>query len=152
MNEIDVLTIRIERRRIAIAAFSGLKLDFAQVRELSSFDERAAKSAREFTAWAAETLRPKFVAVEAVRAEEETRRSHLACAVSRTLRFLPVAQTSVPAADVLASWGTPPIQTKMQLRVIGALLWPELAGRTHPAALDSAALGLHLQMKALMHD
>lgn len=152
MNQIDLLAIRIERRRIAVAAFSGLRLDYAQVRELSSFEERATRSAREFTAWVAETLEPRFVAIEKVDAPDEARRSHLAFAVTRTIRFLPLAHTSVPAADVLDSLGAPPIPTKGRLRVIGALLWPELAGRVHPAALDAAALGLHLQMTALLHD
>lgn len=147
-----LLTIHVERRRIAVALFSGLRLDYAQVRELSSRDDLARRSTRSFIAWLAETFEPEFAAVESLDVPDGTRRFALHRAVTSALRYSCVAQTEVGAAEVRAALGVPGIATKSELRVAAAVLWPDIAGFNHPAVLDAAALGLHLQMTATLSD
>jgi hypothetical protein len=153
MSCAEVVSIRVERRRLAVAVFSGLRLEYHQVRELPADGQQAKAAARRFIAWVVETFNPELVAVETGAAKEGSRRADLAHIVGGVLMLLRAARVHVAASEVLDSYSTPALRTRKELRSIAAVLWPDLAARrVHPATFDAAALGLHVQMIALFVD
>lgn len=150
MSCANLISIRIERRRLAVAVFAGLRLEYHDVRELPTDSHKAQVATRRFVTWVVATFPPEVVALETVTAREGTRRAELAHVVGGTLMLLRAPRLHVAAPDVLGAFATPALRTKKELREVGAALWPELAARrVHPATFDAAALGLHVQMKAL---
>lgn len=150
MSCAEVLSIRIERRRIAVAVFSGVRLEYHQVRELSSDPERAKLTSRRFTDWLVDVFQPALGVIEAADGTEGARRSELTHVVAGTLMLRRVPRVRITTHELLSSFAVPALRTKKTLRAVAATLWPELPARhVHPAAYDAAALGLHVQMKEL---
>lgn len=150
MSCAEVVGIRIERRRIAVAVFSGLRLEYHQVRELPANRRQAKVATHRFVSWIIETFHPELVAVETVTAAEGTQRAELAHIVGGALMLLRAARVHVAAAEILGAFSAPGLRTKKDLHSIAEALWPELgARRVHSATFDAAALGLHVQMMAL---
>jgi hypothetical protein len=148
-----LLSIRIERRRIAVAIFSGLRLEYHQVRELSSAEDEAKRTTQRFINWLVDVFDPALVVIEDAGAKEGTRRAELAHVVAGTLMLRRVPRVRIEPREVLGSFAVPGLRTKKSLRVIAESIWPELPARhVHPATYDAAALGLHVQMKELFVD
>ncbi len=153
MSCADLLSIRIERRRIAVAVFSGMRLEYHQVRELSADSHRAQETARRFLIWIVDAFNPALVVMESDGAAEGTRRAELAHVVAGTLMLLKVPRLRIAASEVMGSFAAPGLRTKKSLRSVAAMLWPEVAERhVHEATYDAAALGLHVQMKGFFVD
>jgi len=153
MSCAETLSIRIERRRIAVAVFSGLRLEYHQVRELSADGSEAKRTAQRFTNWLADVFDPALVVIEATGTQEGTRRAELAHVVAGTLMLRRIPRLRIEPRDVLGNFAVPGLRTKKSLRALAASIWPELPARyVHPAAYDAAALGLHVQMKEMFVD
>jgi hypothetical protein len=149
----NLISIRIERRRLAVAVFSGLRLEYHDVRELPTDSHKARVATRRFVSWIVATFPPEAVAVETVTAREGTRRTELAHIVGGTLMLLRTPRIHVSSPEVLGGFAAPALRTKKELRAVGAALWPELAARhVHPSTFDAATLGLHVQMRSLFHN
>jgi hypothetical protein len=150
MNCIDLLAIRVERRRVAIAAFSGTRLDYVQVRELPSDRFLAARSARRFVGWVTEVFAPGVVVLEEQPMNTGPARADLYGVVVRQLRSSFSTRVHVYPAEIREYLGVPGPRSRTELREIGHRIWPELSNRlVNSAAYDAAALGLHLQMTSL---
>lgn len=142
----DILAVRVERRRIALASFRGIKLDFADVRELSDNPHDAATSTREYLAWAIETFQPAAVALERPRARPDTRRDYLANVAFAAFAGKPVSRVFIRPETVRDAMGEPPLRSRREVHQVAAALWPRLPGTRNVAAYDAALLGLHFQM------
>lgn len=142
----DILAVRIERRRIALAAFRGLKLDFADVRELSDNALDAAASTREYLVWAIEMFKPTAAAVERPTIRLDTRREYLANVAFAVLAGRPVSRVLIRPATVREAMGEPPLRSRREVLQVATALWPRLPGTRNLAAYDAALLGLHFQM------
>jgi hypothetical protein len=146
MIHTDILAVRVERRRIAVASFCGTTLDFADVRELSASPHTAASSTRTYLAWAIDTFKPAAVAVERPTARAGTQREHLANVAFATFFGKSVYRVFIQPQSVREALGEPPLRNRRELHEVGRALWPRLPGTRNPAAYDAALLGLHFQM------
>lgn len=101
MNCSDLLTIAIERRRIAMATFAGLHLDYLQVRELTADQNEAARTTQRVITWQPQ---PSILLVQAIARRKFGR---VACneAASRISRLEEMSPPyrSVPAALPLSN-------------------------------------------------
>jgi hypothetical protein len=142
----DILAIHVERRSVAIAAFSGLNLDFADVRELAADTTKAALSTRRYLHWAIETFKPGSIAVERPHGRSGKRRDALTSLAYASTFGQPISRVLIRPSVVREAMGNPPLRSRRELHQVGSSLWPRLPGTRHPSAYDAALLGLHFQM------
>ena len=146
----SLLSIRIERRTVAIAIFHGEHLEYADSRQLSSDNEKAVVSAAGFIRWVLGRFSIESTALEAIVNGHEIQRRALHDAIGATLRehMLPIWE--VPKSVLLTSCGNPPLKSRTELRVIATTIWPILSG-THAKVFiqDAAILGIHVQTERL---
>jgi hypothetical protein len=152
MSCADLLTIAVERRRVAIAVFSGLQLNHTQARELSAREEEAARATSAFVAWAAHQFRPARIAIQEPPGPAAHRRLALHAIVRGTLISYPAKQTEVDPATLREHFATPALRTKTQLRRIAPELWSRLGRGGQPSVCDAVLMGIHLQMLDLLSD
>jgi hypothetical protein len=146
----NVLAVWVESRRVAIAAFAGLKLEFADVRELPAEASAAAASAKQYLTWATELLKPAAVALQTAPVRSGSQRQHVADAATKTFSGTPILRLFISSAAVYEGMGEPALSGRGEARRVAATLWPRLPGTRHPSAYEAALLGLHVQMTDLL--
>ncbi len=146
MNQLTIAALKIERRSIAVAVFShDERLDYTQVRQLSSDPQQAQASAVRFLNWIINTFEIGCCAVEQQIQSLDTRRSLLTETIIRCLREAAIPVWQVTKADLLASFGVPALRSRTELRRVIRSIWPILDERTQDnGILDAAALGLYV--------
>jgi len=148
-DESKVLALKAERRTIAIAGFTGDRLDFTEVLHLSSNRDRAFTCAVGFLSKAIAHFRPDSAAVE-VPEDEDTQRADIIRTLVALLRrhFLPV--WSVGKKALFSTFGSPAIKTRDEYREVAGSIWPlPPRGGVHFMERDSALLGLYVQLERL---
>jgi hypothetical protein len=146
-----LVAIKVERRSIAIAVFIGTRLDFHDVRQLSSQPERASASAVGFVNWALSSFAVESATVERMTNGNEIRRAVLNEAILTTLRASAVPIWEVNKRELLDGFAHPPLPKRSELRAsVHTLLW-SMFNTDSPDAqeLDAAALGLYVQTERL---
>lgn len=142
----DILAIHVERRSVAIAAFSGTNLVFADVRELAADATKASLSARKYLRWAIETFKPASIAVERPQGRSGKRRDDLTSLAYASALGQPISRVLIRPSVVRHAMGHPPLRSRREAHQIASSLWPRLPGTRHTSAYDAALLGLHFQM------
>ncbi len=140
--------IRVERRAVAVAIFSGDQLSYTQVRQLSSNRSKALNSSVGFVSWVADQFHPDSAVLESIPAGDEIQRQALNQAVIEVLRagILPIWEVS--KQELFREYGQPALRSRKELRQIVTEIWPVLAGSNgHSFIQDAAALGLHVQVE-----
>ncbi len=143
------LSIKVERRSVAVAVFVGTTLDYHDIRHLRADPNKADDSAVGFLNWVIGEYRITSAALELMMNGNELRRAGLNQAVLRTLRdnIMPVWQ--IDKKDLLAAYGHPPLRSRTDLReVTHTILWSMFNTPTPSAQeTDAAALGLYVQIE-----
>ena len=153
MSGVDLVAVGVERRRVAVAAFAGLRLEYIQVRELSADEDEAGRSTARFIAWALDMLRPDQVAVEVLPSTRATRRLYLHAMVRGTLLRHRAAVVDVEPQAMRQALAAPRFATDAQARAAANQLFSELDRYPDQIAPRRAALiGLHVQMSRLFSD
>ena len=147
MNQTSVsLAIKVERRTLAVALFSGRHLEYTQRREISSNGDKAEASAVGFVGWAISNFAVESAAVEGLPSDRPTRQASLTQAVIGVLRERGIPVWEVGKQQLFESFGVPPLRTRGELREVIRSIWPILPGQsTEAATLDATALGLYVQ-------
>ncbi len=149
----DLLVIAVERRRIAIAAFSGVRMDYVQVRELSSREEQAGRTVQRFLNWAIATFEPAQVAIQAPPPTSYHRRLYLHAVARGALVEVKVPVIEVEQKKLRYLLTVPHVRSRVQARAIADHLWPELIRHPQqPAPREAALIGIHVQMTDLFAD
>jgi hypothetical protein len=149
----QLLSIKVERRSIAIAKFVGTRLDYHEVRHLSSIAEKAQSSAISFLTWVLDNFEFDSVAAEQMSHGDEIRRSVLNQAVLAFLRDngLPVWEVGRP--DLLLAFAHPPLRSRQELREICRdMLWGMFTRTPDSHEIDAAAVGLYVQIERQFHN
>lgn len=144
----DTLVITVAPRVIAIAAFSGTHLEYAQARTLRTDYESARRSTSRFVSWAVAAFAPRHIVLELPAARHGQRRADLQTVVRRRLAFSGATRTYVAPTAVARLLGADR-ETRAELHQFGRALWPAIRA---PAALEAAALGFHVQLAAAMSE
>lgn len=141
--------IKLQRREVAAAVFSGLKLDFVQERHLSSDPAKAESSALGFINWVVSNLEADSAALERIVSSIPTRRVNLSRTALASLRAIPLPVWEVEKKDLLKRFALPAPKTRKEVRGIVSEIWPILNDRSD-AILDAVALGLAVQTQGLL--
>lgn len=134
------LTLRVERRRVAIAYFVELRLDYFQVRDLPAEYGQARQAAERFAAWAVEALRPERIVIEEPLPTEGPHRRRLRESIRERL-----AGSGVPLISVPSDWSTDFGRTR-DILAFAHTLWPETVRSGKGSGEITACLGLSHQM------
>jgi len=141
-----LISIRIERRTIALAVFDGTHLEHTDMRQLSSARDKAVASAVGFVMWMLDQLPVESAACELIEGANEIQRRVLHDAIFANFRERMVSLWEIPRAALYEAYGRPAIRSRAELRQIATSIWPVLAG-THAKVFiqDAAVLGLYVQ-------
>jgi hypothetical protein len=146
----SLVSIRVERRAIALAIFDGGHLEHADARQLSSAQDKAVASAVGFVSWTLERFPVESAVFEEIPCANEVQRRVLHEAICKTVRDRMISIWEIPRNVLYGAWGRPPLKSRSEVRQIATAIWPVLAG-THARLFiqDAAILGLHVQTERL---
>jgi hypothetical protein len=145
-----LVAIRIERRCVATAVFTGRRLDAVRVRQLASDPVKAELSTAGFVRSIVGEFEIESAVLEHVSCPEDVQRTVLARAVSHQLRESAVSLMEVDRRRVAAAFGHPPLVTRQDVRDAVLRIWPQLTPRRGQlCVLDAAAMGLFVQTEHL---
>jgi hypothetical protein len=144
-----LLAIRIRRRAVAAAVFSGRQLDHLDILHLCNEPEIVTDAVARFLVRVIENFKPADVALGSSRAPQGERVRALTEMTERMLSSAGIPIWRVEDKAVLESFAVPKLKNKEQLRPIVQSFWPHL-GHRQLAAFEAAALGLHLQIERLL--
>jgi hypothetical protein len=144
--------IRIERRGVAAAIFTGAHLESVRFRHLSSKSIKAEASASGFVRSLIHDFHIESAALEAIPLDEEIHRAVLTQAVAKQLREGGTSIWEVNKKTVIASLAHPAPRTRGKAREIVQQIWPQLTPkRGEVCVLDAVALGLFVQTERLFN-
>jgi hypothetical protein len=146
MNESRLAAIQVERRSLAAAIFVGDRLDYVQVRQLTSDHEQAEASAVGFANWIVAAFEVESAALEQFGPDSMTRRVQIRQAVLEALRQSGIPVWEIGKLELFDAFGVAPLKNRRELREVTSSLWPIFKNRRAEAAiLDAVALGLYVQ-------
>jgi hypothetical protein len=143
--------IRIERRAIAVAIFTGHNLEYPPlVRQLPSDANKALGSTAIFIERILDKCPFRTAALEILPSTRQAQRHQLDEIVCGVLRERGVSIWQVKKRDVISSFGYPPLRFRKQVRNVITAIWPEVNGSFGgPLIKDALALGLYCQIEQL---
>ena len=152
-SEKSLAAIRIERRAIGLAVFSGDHLRYADARQLSSFPAKAAETTVGFINKFWQRFRFESAAVEIATRDHHMKRQDLHERVRKTLRTLAIPIAEAEEKELLAAFGHPPLRFRQDMRAVIEQIYPVLnEGFGAPWTCDAAALGLYVQTERLFNN
>lgn len=143
-----LLSIRVERRSIAVVLFTGSHLEGWRVRQLPSDAQKAEEGCVGFLRAVLDEHQCDDIALEM--APDGTNAEKLHDAVMVECRERGLAVTEVPKQTVIETFAHPSPKTRAEIREIVGRMWavPNLKnGRDY--VLDAAAAGLYVQTRRL---
>jgi len=145
--------IRLERRGLAVAIFSGYHLEYPPlVRQLPSNVNKAQSSAAGFIS--SVMLRCPFTtaALETLPGTAEVQRRGLLEIVKNVLSHEAVGVWQVDKRDILAAYGHPPLRSRAEVQRIVETIWPDMNGSFGAHLIrDALALGLYCQTEYIFN-
>jgi hypothetical protein len=143
-----LLSVRVERRAVAVAVFAGLHLEGRRVLQLSSDIARAENSTSGFIREVLYENECPSVAIESVTGD--IRRAKLHAAVMEHCRQSGISVWEVSGRTVIEALAHPPLKSRQELRDVMLCMWPvQGLKQSELCALDAFALGLYIQTERL---
>jgi hypothetical protein len=151
MNNIQVLAFHIQRRAVGLAAFNGIHLEHASVRQLSSKRSEAEKSVIEFARKSIAQFDPGSVALNIANQKDGGRSKMFRDALIQSLRSDGIPIWEVSTDELLKSFGEPGLASPHNLHQTSIAIWPDLSTfRPSKPVLHAAATGLYVQSERLL--
>jgi hypothetical protein len=143
-----LMAVRVERRGVATALFSGVHLEGRRVRQLSSDPNKAEASAEAFIREVFSENDCPSAAIEYV--SGEIRRSVLHGIILQQCHASGISLWEVPGRAILDALSYPAVKTRGELRQLMLRMWPMPGlNRSQMCALDAFAVGLYVQTERL---
>ncbi len=150
MNE-KLAAVRVGRRKIGVAVFSGVHLEHADCRVLCANENEAERSLVEFVTRIILQFDLTLVAVEEIEAQTDHRAARLQERLIAELRTSIISIWHVSLNDLMHHWSIPVARKRHQLRLIALGIWPILSNRDFATfTADAALLGLYVQAERLL--
>jgi hypothetical protein len=151
MNNIQVLAFHVQRRAVGLAAFNGIHLEHASVRQLSSKSLEAEKSVIEFARRSIAQFNPGSVALNIADQKDGGRSKMFKHALIQSLRTDGIPIWEVSTDELLKSFGEPELASRHDLHQASVAIWPDLNSfRPSKPVLHAAATGLYVQSERLL--
>jgi hypothetical protein len=144
-----LFAIKIRRRSVAIAVFSGKTLEYTDTLHLCNEPEAVSDTVAKFLAWVIENYRPASATIGISRARRGQRVSALLEATEKMLLSEGIPVHKIDDRALLESYAIPKLKNKDQLRQIVRSFWPHLSHR-QTSAFEAVALGFYLQVERML--
>lgn len=144
-----LLAIRIRRRSVAVAVFSGRHLEYLDMLHLCNEPEVVTDAVARFLARVLENIKPEDVVLGISRSPQGERVKTLTQLAENMLTVEGIPIWRVEDKILLESYAMPKLKNKDELRSIVLSFWPYL-GHRQASAFEAAALGLHAQVHRLL--
>jgi len=144
-----IAAVCITRRVIAVAVFSGTRLEYIRNRQLSSSRGQAERTVMASLNW----LVSQFdIAVLGIfDSVADVRASHLEALAAGAGRSLGIPVWRVKTTSLLEAFSQPPLTNKQQLRMVAGDIWPVISGSVlNRSVRDAAAVGLYIQVERML--
>lgn len=142
-----LLAVKVERRAVSIAVFTGTQIDYTQTRHLTSTWEKAEGSAIGFATRILQNFEVDSAALERIPAQQEIQRIALTRSIKSALRGLLLPVWEIDKHLLLKAFGTVPLRSRRELREVVQTIWPILGD--DDGILDASALGLFIQVERM---
>jgi hypothetical protein len=143
-----LLAVRVERRAVAVAVFSGVHLEGRRVLQLSSDAARAEASTAGFLRAVLSENDCPSAAIESI--SGDVRRAVLHAAIMDHCRASGTSVWEVSGRIVREALCHPPLKSRAELRDLMLHMWPvQDLKQSQMCALDAFALGLYVQTERL---
>jgi hypothetical protein len=149
MTRSKLLAIRIRRRSVAAAIFSGRQLEYLDILHLCNEPAVVTDSVTRFLGGIIDNFKPADAAVGTSRAQQGRRVEELTQLTESMLTTKGVPLWRIEDKALLESFAVPKLKNKEGLRSIVLAFWPHLSHK-QAAAFEAAALGLHVQTERLL--
>ncbi len=145
------LSVKVERRSIAVAVFVGTKLDYHDIRHLRAEPDKADASALNFIAWVLGEYDITSAALERMTNGDDVRRAGVNRAVLGALRQSMIPVWEISKRELLEAYAYPPLRNRAELRqVTQNILWSMFnTNAPGPQEIDAATLGLFVQTERM---
>jgi hypothetical protein len=144
-----LLALKIRRRHVAAAVFSGRHPEFLDTLQLCNEPEAVTDTLARFLAWILENYHPQTAAI----GTSEDRQGERVMQLNETAEEMFLSEGipvwKVEDKDLLYAYAFPKLKNKLQLRPIVAAFWPALEEKKL-TAYEAAALGHYVQVERLL--
>jgi hypothetical protein len=144
-----LIAIKIHRRVVASAVFSGRTLEHLDTLHLCNEPDAVTDTVARFFAWSVENFKPEAAAIGFSRAAQGERVKTLLEMAEGMFAASGMPLWKIDDKTLLESFAVPKLKNKDQLKPIVRSLWPHLGNHQLPA-FEAAALGLHVQVERLL--
>lgn len=144
-----LIAIKIRRRVVAAAVFSGRTLEHVEALQLCNDPEEVNDAVARFLASLLERFHPDSAAIGISRGRIGERVIALTDTAEMMLRAAAIPFWKVEDQTVLETYAIPKLKGRRHLRPIVRSFWPHLAER-QLSGYEAAALGLHVQVERLL--
>ncbi len=144
-----LIALKVRRRSVATAVFSGKNLDYAVMLHLSDKPEIVTDTVARFLSRTLEDFKPASAAIGIGQTKPGERVTDLHALVKTMLAAEGIPITEVEDKKLLESYAVPKLKNKDALQPIVASFWPHLGPR-QLSAFEAVALGFHMQAEHLL--
>ena len=144
-----LVAFKIFRRLATAAIFSERGLEFVDLKHLSNDPAKASETLKRFVLWTIENFRPELCALARDEDDKKPRAGVLSAVVENLLLAQGIPVWKVTDKELFASYATPSLTKKHELRNIARSLWPQIP-KEQESALDAALAGLFVQTERLL--
>jgi hypothetical protein len=150
MTKTVLMSVKVERRKVAVTIFRSLEIEHTQVRHLSVNVADATARTGAFISWLVATYQPHLVAIYKLPSDDaDTQRFCVGSEIVSVLRYAGIPIWDIGRDELYQYFASPPLVSSRQLREVARRLWPNITGASSAALLEAAALGLFVQIKRL---
>jgi len=146
----SILTLRLNRRAIGVAALDGESLRMADGRHLTSRRDKTVLAAHRFIYRLLVDTAPSLVVVDAPATGDGQVTAAILDDIRQTVTNLGIEVLAVRKSELLDAYGLHPVRSRGDVREIVRSFWPELSnirGKVEPYAVDAAAAALYAECR-----
>jgi len=144
-----LIAIKIRRRLVAVAIFSGRTLEHIEALQLCNDPKEVIDAVARFLAILLERFHPDSAVIGASHARVGQRVITLTETAETMLRAAAIPLWKIEDQVVLKTYAVPGLKSRHELRAIVRSFWPHLADR-QLSGYEAAALGFHAQIERLL--
>jgi hypothetical protein len=144
-----LLAVKLRRRSVAVALFSGRTLEHIETLQLCNEPEAVTDTVARFIATLLDIFHPDSAAIGVSRGRPGERVKILTETAQTMLRAAGIPFWRIEDRMLLETYAVPKLKGRQQLRPIVRSFWPHLAEK-HLTGYEAAALGLHVQVERLL--
>ena len=144
-----LIAITASRRSVSAAILRNRTIEYTDVINLPDSPTRSCDAAIRFLGWMLEDFRPTLAAVSDLHVDGGRRVQILSAAIEGVLSSAQLPIWRVTTEVLLASYGVPPLESKVKLHEVARSFWPHLSD-AREKTLEAAALGFHVQVERLL--